>query len=105
MKKRGFVKPTLTYFVLLEGPYGHPSWLRRQSRLRSGAGRIGLDLRLGAHERGGHAGRRQTHDQGRPAETNGIGTPMTGKTPTTTPMLISACPTSHTVMHSRLTDA
>ena len=25
MKKRGFVKPTLTYFVLLEGPYGHPS--------------------------------------------------------------------------------
>ena len=38
-----------------------------------------------------------------PAATTGIGTPMTGKTPTTTPMLISACPTSHTVMHSRLT--
>ena len=40
-----------------------------------------------------------------PAETNGIGTPMTGKTPTRAHILISACPTSHTVMHSRLTDA
>lgn len=33
-----------------------------------------------------------------PAETNGIGTPMTGSRPTTTAMLTSPCPTSQAAM-------
>ena len=35
-----------------------------------------------------------------PADTNGIGTPMTGSRLTTTPMLTNAWPTIHTAMHT-----